>query len=208
MNARQAARLRIEPATHQDLAPILRIEQASFSSPWTRKMFEADLSHNPFGRFLTARLDPDGGARKGDLVGYMCYWLVFDELRLMNLAVEPSMRRQGIASDLIRHMLSVGRESGAVRAVLEVRASNVAARSLYERVGFRQVAVRRRYYTDPVEDAVLLGMEPLQELLTFAAQGADACGRGAHAVGDRALKPSEVESICADGSQENKRCRM
>ena len=60
-------------------------------------------------------------------------------------------------------MLSVGRESGAVRAVLEVRASNVAARSLYERVGFRQVALRRRYYTDPVEDAVLLGMEPLQE---------------------------------------------
>lgn len=126
-------------------------------------MFEAELSHNPFGRFLTARLDPDGGAREGDLVGYMCYWLVFDELRLMNLAVEPSMRRRGIASDLIRHMLSVGRESGAVRAVLEVRASNAAARALYERVGFRQVALRRRYYTDPVEDAVLLGMEPLQE---------------------------------------------
>ncbi len=126
-------------------------------------MFEAELSHNPFGRFLTARLDPGGGAREGDLVGYMCYWLVFDELRLMNLAVEPSMRRRGIASDLIRYMLSVGRESGAVRAVLEVRASNVAALSLYERVGFRQVALRRRYYTDPVEDAVLLGMEPLQE---------------------------------------------
>ncbi len=126
-------------------------------------MFEAELSHNPFGRFLTVRLDPDGGAREGDLVGYMCYWLVFDELRLMNLAVEPSMRRRGIASDLIQHMLSVGRESGAVRAVLEVRASNAAARALYERVGFRQVALRRRYYTDPVEDAVLLGMEPLQE---------------------------------------------
>ncbi len=126
-------------------------------------MFEAELSHNPFGRFLTARLDPGGGAREGDLVGYMCYWLVFDELRLMNLAVEPSIRRRGIASDLIRYMLSVGRESGAVRAVLEVRASNVAALSLYERVGFRQVALRRRYYTDPVEDAVLLGMEPLQE---------------------------------------------
>lgn len=126
-------------------------------------MFEAELSHNPFGRFLTARLDPDGGAHEGDLVGYMCYWLVFDELRLMNLAVETSMRRRGIASDLIRYMLSVGRESGAVRAVLEVRASNVAALSLYERVGFRQVALRRRYYTDPVEDAVLLGMEPLQE---------------------------------------------
>lgn len=126
-------------------------------------MFEAELSHNPFGRFLTARFDPGGGAREGDLVGYMCYWLVFDELRLMNLAVEPSIRRRGIASDLIRYMLSVGRESGAVRAVLEVRASNVAALSLYERVGFRQVALRRRYYTDPVEDAVLLGMEPLQE---------------------------------------------
>lgn len=171
-------------------------------------MFEAELSHNPFGRFLTARLDPDGGAREGDLVGYMCYWLVFDELRLMNLAVEPSMRRRGIASDLIRHMLSVGRESGAVRAVLEVRASNVAARSLYERVGFRQVALRRRYYTDPVEDAVLLGMEPLQEYSPSLRRELMRADVARMRSGDRALKPSEVEGICADGSQENKRCRM
>lgn len=171
-------------------------------------MFEAELSHNPFGRFLTARFDPDGGARKGDLVGYMCYWLVFDELRLMNLAVEPSMRRRGIASDLVGHMLSVGRESGAVRAVLEVRASNVAALSLYERVGFRQVALRRRYYTDPVEDAVLLGMEPLQEYAPSLRRELMRADVARMQSGDRALKPSEVEGICADGSQENKRCRM
>jgi len=84
---------------------------------------------------------------------------VFEELRLMNLAVEAGSRRRGIAKELVLHALSLARDRGAERAVLEVRASNHAARRLYEGLGFRQVAVRARYYTDPIEDAVLMQRE-------------------------------------------------
>ncbi len=119
-------------------------------------MLEAELQ-NPFSRLLTARLMPDG--RTGEIVGYLCLWIVFEELRLMNLAVEAGSRRRGIAKALVLHALSLARDRGAERAVLEVRASNDAARRLYEGLGFRQVAVRARYYTDPIEDAVLMQRE-------------------------------------------------
>ena len=119
-------------------------------------MLEAELQ-NPFSRLLTARLMPDG--RTGEIVGYLCLWIVFEELRLMNLAVEAGSRRRGIAKALVLHALSLARDRGAERAVLEVRASNEAARRLYEGLGFRQVAVRARYYADPIEDAVLMQRE-------------------------------------------------
>ncbi len=119
-------------------------------------MLEAELQ-NPFSRLLTARLMPDG--RTGEIVGYLCLWIVFEELRLMNLAVEAGSRRRGVAKALVLHALSLARDRGAERAVLEVRASNDAARRLYEGLGFRQVALRARYYSNPIEDAVLMQRE-------------------------------------------------
>ncbi len=158
------SRVLIEPPTHLDLEHILRIEQESFSAPWTRKMFEAEMNGNPFGHLAMARLIDEGceGIERGAIVGYVCFWIVFEELRFMNLAVERAARRRGIARELVRHALAVGRERGAIRAVLEVRASNVAARRLYERVGFRHIAVRAKYYTNPTEDALLMGMDALE----------------------------------------------
>lgn len=157
-NTSQAGGLLIERATVQDLDRILRIEQESFSMPWTRKMFEVELSQNPFGHLYVARpAGREGGA--GDFVGYVCFWVVFEEFRLMTLAVEPSARRQGIGRALLRHALALGCAQGATRAVLEVRASNAAALRLYEEAGFQHVAVRERYYTNPVEDAVLMERE-------------------------------------------------
>lgn len=151
----------IDRVTEQDLDRVLHIEQQSFSAPWTRKMFEAEISGNPFGYLLAARRIPDEGL-PGELLGYVCFWVVFDELRLLNLAVDPLVRRQGIATELVRHALASGRSHGAGRACLEVRASNLAARALYERFGFRQHAVRARYYVNPVEDAVLMELDPLE----------------------------------------------
>lgn len=154
----QTRKLLIRPPSREDLERILSIEQRSFSTPWTRKMFEAELAGNPFSHLLTARpiLGAPAEDGAGEIVGYICFWIVFEELRLMNLAVEASVRRHGIATELVRHALSIGRERGAQRTQLEARASNIAARSLYEGLGFRQVAVRARYYTDPVEDAILM----------------------------------------------------
>jgi ribosomal-protein-alanine N-acetyltransferase len=148
----------IGPASRQDLDRLLAIEQESFSSPWTRKMFEAELEGNPFGSLLTARLrTPDGELQP--VIGYICFWVVFEELRVMNLGVEPSARRRGIGTKLVRHALGVGAEWGAGRALLEVRASNSAAVGLYEHIGFRVVGRRLRYYTNPIEDAMLMEMD-------------------------------------------------
>lgn len=143
--------------TPQDLDGIMAIEHDAFSAPWTRKMFEVELESNPFGRLLTVRrILPDG--QSSGLLGYICFWVVFEELRLMTLAVDRSVRRQGVATALVRQALQQGASLGAVRVVLEVRASNEAAQELYKRMGFQQVAVRARYYTNPVEDAVLMEM--------------------------------------------------
>ncbi len=151
-------------ASRQDVDRLLAIEQASFSAPWTRKMFEAELEGNPFGSLLTARLRTPGDELQ-PVIGYICFWVVFEELRVMNLGVEPSVRRRGIGTNLVRHALGVGAERGAVRALLEVRASNSAAVGLYEGIGFRVVGRRPRYYTNPIEDATLMEMNPLVSAL-------------------------------------------
>ena len=93
---------------------------------------------------------------------HLCYWVVFEELRLLNLAVDPSVRRQGIATELVQRALADGRRSGTRRAVLEVRASNHAALALYRTFGFEQTAVRTRYYARPVEDAILMELNPME----------------------------------------------
>lgn len=152
----------IEPATPESLTDILAIEEACFSTPWTRKMLEAELSGNPFAHFLMARQESEPGASVGRVVGYVCYWIVFEEVRLMNLAVIESMRHRGIAKSLVTTALETGLAQAAHRAVLEVRASNRAAQALYEGFGFRQVAVRSKYYTNPVEDAVLMELNPIR----------------------------------------------
>lgn len=151
----------IEPATLESLAVILQIEEACFSAPWTRKMLEGELTGNRFAHFLLAKQTDMSGTDSTPVVGYLCYWIVFEEVRLMNLAVLSSVRRQGVARTLVIHALQTGVDQGALRAVLEVRASNVAAQSLYEGLGFRRVATRPSYYTNPSEDAVLMELEPI-----------------------------------------------
>lgn len=110
---------------------------------------------NPFAHFVVAR------NAAGAIVGYHCFWIVFEELRLMNVAVCESMRRRGVARALVTEALSRGGAQGATRAVLEVRASNEGALSLYRQLGFVQVSTRRQYYANPVEDAVLMEMDRL-----------------------------------------------
>lgn len=149
----------IETASVADLEQILQLEEACFSAPWTRKMLEAELSGNQFAHFLIARGSGLDGTT--DIAGYLCFWVVFEELRIMNLAIKASARRRGIARRLVTRTLEIGLEKGASRALLEVRASNDPALLLYEHMGFRRVSIRSRYYSHPLEDAVLMEMEPL-----------------------------------------------
>jgi [ribosomal protein S18]-alanine N-acetyltransferase len=146
----------IEPVTSPDqIDAVLAIEQASFTNPWTRVMYLAELENTGVSFCFTAK-DP-----AGRVVGFCSFWRVLDELHINNLAVLPDVRRAGVATALLTHVLAYGAALGARRATLEVRRSNEAARLLYERFGFTVAGVRHGYYTKPVEDALVLWRENL-----------------------------------------------
>lgn len=157
--------------TLADLDDVVALEQQAFTEPWTRAMFEGELSGNPFARFIIARasaVDAANGAALADaadlretVVGYLCYWVVFEELRIMNIAIRSKWRRQGIAAAMVQQAIREAIDAQGHRALLEVRASNDAALALYTRLGFRETGRRRAYYRRPEEDAVLMAMEPL-----------------------------------------------
>ncbi len=136
-----------------DLDAVLAIEEASFTSPWTREMYLAELARPDVSFIYLAR------TAEGRVVGFCSFWRVADELHINNLAVAPGHRRGGAASALLARTLAEGARLGARRIFLEVRQSNHAARQLYARLGFSVVGVRRRYYTHPDEDALVLCRE-------------------------------------------------
>ena len=141
----------------EQIDDVLVIEEASFTNPWTREMYLAELENQGVSFCFLAR-DP-----LGQVVGFCSFWRVLDELHINNLAVKPEFRRSGVATALLSHVLREGAQMGAQRATLEVRRSNSAARMLYERFGFAVAGVRRAYYTKPVEDALVLWRERLAE---------------------------------------------
>lgn len=148
---------RIEPLTSPDqIDGILAIEQASFTNPWTREMYEAELDNLGVSYCYFAK------DRADTTVGFCSFWRVMDELHINNLAVIPGCRRSGVATALLTHVLREGKALGAERATLEVRRSNDAARLLYERFGFTVAGTRPGYYTKPLEDALVLWLERLE----------------------------------------------
>ena len=141
----------------EQIDDVLLIEEASFTNPWTREMYLAELDNQGVSYCFLA-LDATG-----HVVGFCSFWRVLDELHINNLAVKPEFRRSGVATALLSHVLREGAQMGAQRATLEVRRSNDPARLLYERFGFSIAGVRRAYYTKPVEDALVLWRERLAE---------------------------------------------
>jgi [ribosomal protein S18]-alanine N-acetyltransferase len=153
------ATLFIEPlSSPSDLDAVLAIEVESFTSPWTREMYVAELENVGVSFCYLARNE------SGDILGFCSFWRVLDELHINNLAVAPTYRRRGIGTELLTHVLNEGARLGAYRATLEVRRSNEVARHLYEHLGFATAGVRRAYYTNPVEDALVLWREHLTHL--------------------------------------------
>jgi ribosomal-protein-alanine N-acetyltransferase len=133
-----------------ELDAILAVEEASFTNPWTRDMYLAELQHPDVSFIYAAR---DKGRQ---IVGFCAFWRVLDELHINNLAVAPARRREGVGSALLDAVLREGVRLGAARATLEVRRSNTVAIDLYKRFGFTVAGVRPGYYTHPDEDALVL----------------------------------------------------
>lgn len=142
----------------EDLEQVLAIEQASFSQPWTRKLFENEFKRSVVSASLAAYAKAGQEGKGRTVVGYIVFWVVVDEMHILNLAVAPSQRRKGIGTKLVRAALRQAYGLGARRAFLEVRASNEAAQRLYASLGFAGIGLRRGYYSMPPEDAVVMSL--------------------------------------------------
>jgi [ribosomal protein S18]-alanine N-acetyltransferase len=139
----------------EELDFLYEIEVASYPNPWPYDAFRRELNL-PFSRILAAR---NNGPEGPPLAGYCVLWVVRDEAHILNLAVHPDARRQGVASTMLRGAIDSAKSQGARILYLEVRRSNDAAQKLYAGFGFKQVGVRPRYYEDNREDALVMLLE-------------------------------------------------
>ena len=137
-----------------DIETITEIERRSFSDPWSEQSFRDVLAHSRMF-FVCARSDANGPAAER-VLGYVVAWFAGGQGEIANLAVDPDSRERGIGSALLDAALDEARRQRTDEVFLEVRSSNLRARQLYESRGFAEVGRRRRYYRQPVEDAVIL----------------------------------------------------
>ena len=134
----------------EDLSGVEALQRETFTSAWSADAIRWELEYTDVARLYVMETP----AR--ELVGFCACWIVFDELHINSFAVSPARRRQGLATRLLTTVFAEARAAGATSATLEVRASNLAARRLYERLAFTVEGVRRDYYQGPREDALIL----------------------------------------------------
>jgi [ribosomal protein S18]-alanine N-acetyltransferase len=133
------------PAAHE-------IDVLSFSLPWPERSFRFELTENPTSRGWVAEKD-------GKVAAMLVLWFIVDEAHIATIAVHPDFRRQGIGEQILLSALKAVQDEGARRAFLEVRAGNLAAQAMYKKYGFEVAGVRRGYYRDNNEDALLMNLE-------------------------------------------------
>lgn len=141
----------------EDLAGVMEVDRSSFATPWSREMYDAELRNTGVSSIIVLRI-PDC-----PVAGYCSYWRVVDEVHINNVAVRAEYRGRGFGRLLVEYALRAGRSLGAARVLLEVRKGNTAARQLYESLGFTAIGVRQAYYSEPVDDALVLARD-LQNL--------------------------------------------
>lgn len=146
--------LRLVDLAPEHLARILEIEKLVNSAPWSEQSFRNEIDY-PHGRFRVALVE-------GEVVGYGAMWLVVDEAHITTVAVDPEWQRMGIGRRLMIDLLQDAKERGMECSSLEVRRGNAAAIRLYEELGYEQSAIRRRYYPDNQEDAVVMWLRDLR----------------------------------------------
>ena len=146
----------------EDIAQVTEIDHESFPSEWPPMNYERELQ-SWLSHCIVACKECDEPPPSGKeyIMGFAIFWMMADEAHITNLAVRKIRRRQGIGELLLISMIDMARELNAHNLTLEVRASNIAAQSLYSKYIFTRVGLRRRYYTDNKEDAVLMATESI-----------------------------------------------
>lgn len=142
--------MRTRFAEEKDLPAMAEIERRCFHTPWSEESLREDLTGNPLSVYIALE------AENGDVAGYMSLWRILDEGHINNVAVLPEYRRRGGASDMLEFMLKYSERNGISSHTLEVRVSNEGAIGLYRKFGFREAGVRKGYYEDNGEDALIL----------------------------------------------------
>jgi ribosomal-protein-alanine N-acetyltransferase len=172
---------RVEPMTSQDVATVMEIEIVAFSAPWSARAYEYELHYNENAHYYVvrmadnaiasapverqtllrrlfghAKLQPAINAPAKPLLGYAGFWIMVDEAHISTIASHPDWRRHGIGELLLLAMIDGAAEVGARDATLEVRVSNAGAQALYRKYGFDVAGMRKHYYSDNNEDALIM----------------------------------------------------
>ncbi|MCD8023234.1 MAG: ribosomal protein S18-alanine N-acetyltransferase [Lachnospiraceae bacterium] len=152
--------LQLEKMQSSDVPEVAQIEKLCFSQPWSENGFRTALEYD-YNCYLVARKSVQTADENltGGIAGYCGLQQSFEDAEILNVAVRPDQRGQGIAFSMLQRLMEIGRERGVERFTLEVRKSNAAALHLYEKLGFVSAGIRRNFYEKPVEDAVIMWTE-------------------------------------------------
>ena len=143
--------LEIRKLSREDLDDITRLEREIFPNPWSRESLNFELTHRTNSVAYKILYE-------NRIIAYCFSWIIIDEFHIGNFAVIKEFRRKGVGENFLRFIIDRGKELGASFFYLEVRKSNEAARKLYEKFGFKTMGVRREYYSDNKEDAIVMGL--------------------------------------------------
>lgn len=139
-----------------DISTIVEIERESFTSPWSEEAFRTELTQNLFAKYMIVELE-------GIIIGYGGMWIIIDEAHITNIAIRSQYRGMGHGEQLLKEIMKTAHWLGAKRITLEVRVSNATAQSLYRKMGFYAAGVRPAYYSDNLEDALIMWAELAEE---------------------------------------------
>ncbi|MDR6120603.1 ribosomal protein S18-alanine N-acetyltransferase [Neobacillus drentensis] len=133
----------------EDIDQVLEVEHASFTTPWSREAFYNEIHNNKFAVYIVLE-------EENQIIGYCGTWVVIDEAHVTNVAIMPGYRGKKLGEALMTKLMSVARELGARSMTLEVRVTNHVAQSLYRKLGFQNGGIRKNYYSDNQEDALVM----------------------------------------------------
>jgi ribosomal-protein-alanine N-acetyltransferase len=135
----------------EDIDDILDISSLSFAISWSKDSYIQELT-NPIARYLVVKID-------NKTVGFIGTWIILDEAHITNIAIHPNYRKQGIASELLTKFLNYCKGQGCRAFTLEVRSGNKAAQALYKKYNFKEAGIRKGYYEDNKEDAIIMWLK-------------------------------------------------
>lgn len=143
------AEITIRKMEVQDVDQVLHVERASFAVPWTTDIFYQEILDNKHAHYFVLQLEKE-------IVGYIGIWIVFEEAQITNVAIRPEYRGKQLGEKLFGYTMQYAMSMGAERVSLEVRQSNIPAQKLYRKFGFMPGGIRKNYYTDNQEDAIVM----------------------------------------------------